>query len=160
MEYIWWFLHSGFLFMDKRWHFVESSVYIPDVKTILATSPKRCKYKFKKHIEKRFLSDIYWCPKIIGIVVLGTWVNNKHHNTVEFFVSFVSKTSINLSKVYTRSASDEAVILYSFFKMYYLTRHTNLMADKRFSLFDECATLSVPDVIYSKRMHLFFLRDQ
>ena len=97
----------------------------------------------------------YWNCK-----VLGTWVNNKHHNTVEFFVSFVPKTSINLSKVYTRSASDEAVILYSFFKMYYLTRHTNLMADKRFSLFDECATLSVPDVIYSRRMHLFFLRDQ
>ena len=47
-----------------------------------------------------------------------------------------------LSKVYTWRINDEAICLVVLF-FYVLPRHTNIMADKIFNLFDECAARCV-----------------
>ena len=69
------------------------------------------------------LGDIYWNPENIRMVKL-------HHNTVEF------------PNVYTRRTNDQAVCLAVLF-FYVLPRHTNIMTDKGFNLFDECAARCV-----------------
>ena len=51
-----------------------------------------------------------------------------------------------LSKVYTRGTNDKAVCLAALC-FYVLPRHTNIIADKGFNIFDECAarlSTSVP----------------
>ena len=47
-----------------------------------------------------------------------------------------------LSKVYTKRTNDEAIGLAVLF-FYVLLRHTNIMTDKGFNLFDECAARCV-----------------
>ena len=54
--------------------------------------------------------------KYVNCKVVGTWVDTKHHNTVELLVYVVSNSSITLLKAYTRRTSDEAVLAILLFR--------------------------------------------
>ena len=109
----------------------RSFVFIPDIQTILATTPKRYRH-FENLIEN--LIGITDCSEIFAI-----WLEYKHHNTLKFLVCVAPTTAITfLSKGYTSRISDNKITLKSGF-LDMLPRYSNIMADKGFNLFDECA---------------------
>ena len=58
---------------------MKSSVYIPDIDEILATSPKHTAKNLKNLIDKRLFIGIYWNLQKIGIVkckVLGLMISS------------------------------------------------------------------------------------
>ena len=54
-----------------------------------------------------------------------------------------SNSSITLSKVYTWRTNDEVAVLQSCLLQDALPRHTNIIADKGFNIFNECAARCV-----------------
>ena len=73
-------------------------------------------------------SDIFSNQRRTGIVK-RYWSDNKHKNIVEFLVCVIPKSSISLSRAYTRRTNDEVVNLQPCFSDE-LPRPTDIMVDK------------------------------
>ena len=116
-------------------------------------APKRYSQKFSKLIWKkiawRYLlkSQKYWnCKALLHIkATTSTELNSLFtidRLSVDVWWSYRwnGPNSSVTTKVYTRSTKDEAICLAVLF-FYVLPRHANIMTDKGFSHFDECALI-------------------
>ena len=117
--------------------YFRSFVFIPDIETILVTTPKRYIH-FENLIGIIDCSEIFTeTPKHLELQS-ATWSEYKHHNTLKFLVCVAPNSAITfLSKAYTGRISDKEITLKCVF-LDMLLRYSNIMADKGFNIFDEC----------------------
>ena len=112
---------------------------MPDIETVLATSPKRYK-SFSNLIGIIDYSEIFIeTPKNLELQS-ATWSDYKHHNTLKFLICVAPNSAITfISKAYTGRISDNAITLKSGF-LNIIPRCSSIMADKGFNIDDDCPT--------------------
>ena len=111
---------------------------MPDIETVLATSPKRYK-SFSNLIGIIDCSEIFIeTPKNLELQS-ATWSDYKHHNTLTFLVCVAPNSAITfISKTYTARISEKAITLKSgFFDI--IPRYSSIMAGKGFNIADDRA---------------------
>ena len=118
--------------------YLKSFVYMPDIETILSTTPKRYD-KYNNLVGIIDCSEIFIeTPKSLELQS-ATWSDYKHHNTVKFLICVAPNSAITfISKAYTGRISDKAITKQSGF-LDRVPMFSRIMADKGFNLFDECA---------------------
>ena len=91
-----------------------SFVFIPNIETILATTPKRYRH-FQNLIEVIDCSEIFIeTPKNLELQS-PTRSEYKHHNTLKFLVCVAPNSAITfVPKAYTGTISDKEITLKSF----------------------------------------------
>ena len=91
--------------------YFRSFVFMPDIETILATTPKRYRH-FENLIGIIDCSEIFMeTPKNLE-VQSATWSEYKHHNTLKFLVCVAPNSAITfVSKGYTGRISDKEITL-------------------------------------------------
>ena len=111
---------------------------MPDIETVLATSPKRYK-SFSNLIGIIDCSEIFIeTPKNLELQN-AIWSDYKHHNTLKFSFCAAPNSAITfISKAYTWRISDKVIILKSRF-LDIIPRYSSIMADKGFNIVDDCA---------------------
>nr|XP_047130218.1 uncharacterized protein LOC124810063 [Hydra vulgaris] len=122
--------------------YFKNFIFMPDMGAILATTPQRYK-KFDNLSSIIDCSEIFIeTPKNLALQSV-TWSDYKHHNTLKFLISIAPNSSITfISKAYTGRISDKKITIDSKF-LDILPKYSTLMADKGFSLYDECAARSL-----------------
>ena len=117
-------------------------IFVPDQESLNVTRPKR--FDNAKHV-----SQIIDCfevfietPKSLELQKL-TWSEYKHHNTVKFLIGCLHNSSVSfLSCSYPGVISDKKIVEESNF-LDTCPRYSYIMADKGFSIQDNCAARNV-----------------
>ena len=117
-------------------------IFVPDQESLNVTRPKR--FDNAKHV-----SQIIDCfevfietPKSLQLQKL-TWSEYKHHNTVKFLIGCLPNSNVSfLSCSYPGVISDKKIVKESNF-LDTCPRYSYIMADKGFSIQDDCAARNV-----------------
>lgn len=117
-------------------------IFVPDQESLNATCPKR--FDNAKHV-----SQIIDCfelfietPKSLELQKL-TWSEYKHHNTVKFLIGCLPNSNVSfLSCSYPGTISDKRIVKESNF-LDTCPKYSYIMADKGFSIQDDCAAKNV-----------------
>ena len=118
--------------------YFQSFVFIPDIETILATTLKRYRH-FGNLMGIIDCSVIFIKTPQNLELQSATWSKYKHHNTLKFLLGVASNSAITfVSKAYTGKIRHKEITVKSGF-LDMLLRYSNIMADKVFNLFYECA---------------------
>ena len=121
--------------------YLSAFVYMPDIEHILGTTPQRFR-QFKNLCGIIDCSEIFIeTPKDLEMQS-ATWSEYKHHNT-KILICVAPNSRITLiSKAYTGRLSDKKITLESGF-LDHIPQFTTIMADKGFSLIDECTVRNI-----------------
>ena len=131
--------HTWLTAMDS---ILGALVFWPDKEQILATKPQR--YRHLPDIVSIIdCSEVFIeTPKNLDLQ-FATWSDYKHHNTLKYLISVAPNSAITyLSPLYCGRISDKALTNdCSYLDM--LDPYDQIMADKGFLIYDECAARSV-----------------
>ena len=126
--------------------YFKAFIFIPNLENVLATCVDRFRC-FKNLIGIIDCTGVFIkTPKRLELQSV-TWSEYKHHNTVKFLVCVAPNSSvIYVSEGYTGRIPDKALTKDSVFFVE-IPPFCSIMADKRFSLFDECAGRNITFII-------------
>ena len=135
-----------YLWIRGMLEYLKSFIYMPDIETVLAASPKRYT-SFNNLIGIIDCSEIFTEAQKNLELQSATWSAYKCHNTLKFLVCVAPNSAITfISKAYTGRISDKAITLKSEF-LDIIPRYTSIMADKVFNIIGDCTARCIQFIV-------------